>query len=105
MQSIYKIIEGSGGRCSCGHRQRIGDPYYLVETNERAHTLCKTCGKERGLDRWWGTKAEVTAEEMAGKWFGGEPIKEVVCRQLKPYIRKLGNSQKKEEMLRVAVDV
>jgi hypothetical protein len=105
MQSIYKIVGGGGGRCSCGHNQRIGRCYYLVDTGGRLYTMCEICGKQQGLNEWWGTKKTITVEEMNAHWFGGEPVKEVVCRQLKQYTRGLGNSLKREEMLRVAVEV
>ena len=105
MQTLYKIVNGSGGRCSCGHLQRIGKCYYLVDTGNRAYSVCEQCGKEQGLNEWWGAKKEITAEEMQRMWFGAEPLKEVVCRQLKQYISKSKNSTKREEMLRVAVDV
>jgi hypothetical protein len=106
MQSIYKIVEGAGGRCGCGHIQRRGDCYYLIDTATSAYTVCQHCGKEQGLDRWWGEKKEITAEEMSKHWFESMPIKEVVCRELRQYTRKSSNvSSKREEMLRVAVEV
>ena len=104
-QTIYKIIGGSGGTCSCGHKQRKKDAYYLVDTGNREYTVCNDCGKGQGLDRWWGAKKEITAEEMSKHWFGAMPIKEVVCRQLPQYIRKSSVSCKREEALRVAVEV
>ena len=106
MQSIYKIVEGGGGRCSCGHRQRIRDCYYLIDTGTSAYTICEHCGKMQGLDRWWGARKEITAEEMREHWFGAEPVKEVVCQQLKQYTRKSSNySSRREEMLKSAVEV
>jgi hypothetical protein len=105
MQKIYKIINGGGGKCSCGHNQHIGKCYYLLETGVRTYTMCQQCGKEQGLDRWWGDKQEITVEEMRAHWFGAEPIKEVVCRQLNQYTRKSEPSQKREEMLKNAVSV
>ena len=105
MQSVYKIVGGSGGRCSCGHKQRRGKCYYLVNTVGRTYTICEVCGHGQGLDRWWGAKKEITVEEMSAQWFGGEPVKEVVCRQLRQYTRESRNSTKREEMLKVAVEV
>ena len=106
MQEIYKIVEGSGGKCSCGHIQIKRDCYYLVDVGNRQYTMCSHCGKMQGLDRWWGAKKELTAEEMEKHWFGAEPVKEVVCRQLKQYTRVSRNvSTKREEALRVAVEV
>ena len=106
MQNIYKVIGGGGGRCGCGHKQLKGKCYYLVDTGNRSYTLCEHCGKMRGLDRWWGAKEMITAEELQKHWFGGEPIKEVVCKRLPRYTKRSGNSStKREEMLKVAVEV
>jgi hypothetical protein len=105
MQTLYKIVGGLGGRCSCGHKQRKGDCYYLVDTNSRAYTVCKGCGKIQGMNEWWGAKKEITAEEMRKMWFGAEPIKEVVCSQLRKYTKRLREGSKREEALRVAVEV
>jgi len=105
MQSIYKIVGGGGGRCSCGHKQRIKSAYYLIETGGRTYTVCEGCGKRQGLNEWWGAKKEITAEEMKKMWFGAEPIKEVVCSQLRKYTKRLREGSKREEALRVAVEV
>lgn len=105
MQSIYKIVGGSGGKCGCGHNQKKGDCYYLVDTQSRTYTLCQWCGKQQGLDNWWGTKRAMTSEEMSEHWFGAEPMKEVVCQRLGRYTKESKVSSTKEEMLRIAVDV
>lgn len=106
MQSIYKIVGGGGGRCECRHNQQKGQCYYLIDTTSRQYTVCEHCGKEQGLDRWWGAKKAITVEEMNAHWFGHEPVKEVVCRQLKQYTKESRpSSVKREEILRVAVEV
>ena len=107
MQKLYKIVGGDGGKCECGHQQRVGKCYFLVDVGSRQYTLCQQCGIERGLDNWWGARKVLTVEEMKEMWFGAEPIKEVVCRQLPRYTRELRSSTKKkrEEKLRVAVEV
>lgn len=105
MQTIYKISGGAAARCSCGHRKKLREFSYLIDTGGRMYTLCEKCGKERGMHQWWGAKKEITVEEMERMWFGGEKVKEVICRRLPQYTKRLGNSQKREEMLKVAVDV
>ena len=105
MQDIYKIMGGSGGRCSCGHSQRKGKCYYLVDTTSRAYTMCEHCGQVQGLDKWWGAKKEVTVEEMQAHWFGAEPVKEVVCRVLRKYTPKLRSNSNREHLLEIAVEV
>ena len=105
MQKIYKITGGKG-RCACGHKVNASGVYYLIDTETRAWTFCEMCGKQRGLHEWWGAKETLTSEQMQEHWFGAEPVKEVVCRQLKQYTRKLVNSsERREEMLRAAVEV
>ena len=104
MQRIYKIVGGKG-RCVCGHKVNKGGVYYLVDTESRAWTFCEMCGKAQGLDRWWGAKETLTSEQIQEHWFGQEPVKEVVCRQLKQYTRESKNSTKREEMLKAAVEV
>ena len=104
MQNIYKVSEGHG-RCSCGHSVVKGRGYFLIDMQTRAYTLCNECGKEQGLDKWWGAREMISPEQMHEHWFNAEPIKEIVCRQLKQYVRERRDSSKKEEMLRVAVEV
>ena len=105
-QEVYRITGSEGGTCSCSHKLRKGKDYYLVDTKSQAHTLCEQCGKERGLDRWWGTKETVSVEEMRRKWFGGEPIKEVICKRVPQFMSKSRNlSTTRERMLAVAVEV
>ena len=104
MQTIYKIVGGKG-RCACGHKVNKSGVYYLVDMADRAFTFCEMCGKERGFHKWWGVRETLTSEEMQKHWFGQEPVKERVCRQLKQYTRESRNFTKREEMLKVAVEV
>lgn len=106
MQKIYKVRGGHGGTCSCGHRQRLGEDYYIVETGEHAYSVCNGCGRQQGLDAWWGRNESVTVEEMERMWFGGQQVREVVCTRLSSYTRKSnGRSRRREEMLENAVEV
>jgi len=105
MRTLYKIVGEHRARCSCGHVTHKGSPYYVVDTAGRAYSLCELCGKKQGLDRWWGAKQTLTSEQMQAHWFGQKPVEEVVCGQLRGYVKRSNTSSKREEMLRVAVEV
>ena len=100
MAKVYKISGGESGRCGCGHRTHRGETYWLIDGEKTTKSLCDDCGKKKGL-----RGAKVTAEELAKYWFEGEPLKEVVCVKLNPFMKESKNSLKREEMLEAAVDV
>ena len=84
MDRVYKIEGGEKGRGWCKHIQRKGEIYWIVDTGVGAYSLCRECGVKRGLDRVWGNKKAVTADEMSDMWFGkGE--KEELCKHLSRY--------------------
>jgi len=41
---IYKITGQTGnGRCSCGHRVKASEEYYIFTSNRKFSSLCKVC--------------------------------------------------------------
>lgn len=67
---FYIIGETRKGRCSCGHKAKKGEPYYLEHiSNEESITWCNVCGDAldflrrakkiniaKLLEKWWGRK-------------------------------------------------
>ena len=44
---IYKITGQTGhGRCSCNHRVKAGEEYYIFTSKRKFSSLCKICSKD-----------------------------------------------------------
>ena len=49
MATIYKVHYSGGGRGWCGHKQKKGSPYYLVDGKKTARAYCLDCGEKAGM--------------------------------------------------------
>ncbi len=62
MTKLIKVVEEKGrGRLFCGHRQHMGDNYFILCKGNEMYTLCQACvGKQPHADLT--IKAEATGQ-------------------------------------------